>query len=123
MNPDNFRVDAIGADLHDSLALAFGKHKTVASFRVDATPDGSPICYLFWNVPEGASPFIAPLGVENTAEVVRTWLKTVEPAKPVYGFDGSVEKGHRVVAETWLSNSDLTTAVCSIQPVWLYYGK
>lgn len=120
---DNFNVDITGANLRDSLALAFGDHKTVSSFRVEQAEGKMPICYLFTDVPKDATPFIAPLGVENTAEVVKTWLKSVDYIDNDPYFDGSTDKGWRVFTKSWWAMDGYRTVVCAVEPAVLYYSK
>lgn len=76
---------------------------------------------LHWNVAEGVTPFLAPIRAsDELALQVKSWLKNCSWAgiqRP--GGDGDAMKGWRIEKNM----NGWSSAICTIRPIYIYYGK
>ena len=73
-----------------------------------------------------AIPFPVPIGAVEAAKMAFEWLKEPHPEIKFEGedsgdidIDGSVDRGWRVSLES----PELSKVICTVRPVFLWYGK
>lgn len=115
--------------LEDAIRLAFkGRHTSIRGYRFEDVRSGNKAgqyekaLVFYWNDFTGVSPLIADLSVSTYADLITTWLSTVEYPKEPY-TDGSTEKGFKLTTNAMAKCEQPWYVTFLVSPIWIIHGK
>lgn len=113
-------IDVTATDIKEfelAMELCFDNY-VAKSYKVDKNK-----LILYWTATVGSDiktqPFLYEHNLERSRDFVWGWLESTTPLGKQPDTDGSVGTGFRICSRV----EDEWYVICSIEPVWIIYGK
>lgn len=113
--------------LAEALSLAMKQCRTDNSIGWEFVREHGVLLYQYG---ECKNKFLAPLGADAVASMLRAWLVTKEATSMLHeGFDadadhdGSNGPGWRAYVENWGLVANRHGVICAVRPAFMWHGK